>query len=251
VFGRSIIEESFAVRRRIGYLPQHPSFFAHMTARQVLQLSAQFFIADQKKIEHRIGAMLDLVDLLDKADRRIGGFSGGEIQRLGIAQAQIHEPELLILDEPAAALDPMGREQVLNIMQRLRERSTIFFSTHILDDVQRVGDEVAILNRGRLVVQAPVERLLARRNAKTYILRIRGDRQLVEKRLAQLQWISRVELEEDGRQPAWRITVTDEEQAERHLLRTILADKETAVLEFGRAKAELEDVFRELVLKDG
>ena len=93
--------------------------------------------------------MLGLTGLEDKADRSIKGFSGGERQRLGIAQAQINYPDLLILDEPAAALDPQGRHDVLEVMEALRKYTTIFYSTHILEDVQRVSDSVAILNRGR------------------------------------------------------------------------------------------------------
>ena len=94
--------------------------------------------------------VVEVVGLSEKADRPIEGYSGGEIQRLGIAQAQMNFPELLILDEPAAGLDPEGREQVLKIMESLRHESTIFYSTHILDDVQRVSDRVAILNKGNL-----------------------------------------------------------------------------------------------------
>ena len=87
---------------------------------------------------------LDLVGLERKADRPIKGFSGGELQRLGIGQAQVNYPDLLILDEPAASLDPMGRRDVLGVMERLRKYTTIFYCTHILDDVQRVSDTVAI-----------------------------------------------------------------------------------------------------------
>ncbi len=96
--------------------------------------------------------MLELVGLKERADRPVRGFSGGEKQRLGIALAQVHYPDLLILDEPASALDPIGRQEVLEVMARLRKHATIFYSTHILDDVQRVSDSVAILNHGELVV---------------------------------------------------------------------------------------------------
>jgi ABC-2 type transport system ATP-binding protein len=92
--------------------------------------------------------MLELVGLENKADRPIKSFSGGESQRLGIAQAQINYPELLILDEPAASLDPLGRRDVLEVMKRLREHTTIFYSTHILDDVQQVSDTVGIMHHG-------------------------------------------------------------------------------------------------------
>ena len=104
----------------------------------------------------------------DKADRSIKGFSGGERQRLGIAQAQINFPDLLILDEPAAALDPMGRHDVLEVMERLRKHTTIFYSTHILGDVQKVSDTVAILKHGQLIAQAPIETLLAGNEGVVY-----------------------------------------------------------------------------------
>lgn len=115
-------------------------------------VTARFFYAGSKAaIEKRIDETLELVGLANKADRPIKGFSGGEHQRLGIAQAQINYPDLLILDEPAASLDPQGRHDVLEVMERLRKHTTIFYSTHILADVQRVSDTVAILDHGGAV----------------------------------------------------------------------------------------------------
>ncbi len=128
--------------------------------------------------------------LSDSADRPTKGFSGGERQRLGIAQAQIHHPDLLILDEPAAALDPMGRRDVLQVMERLRQHATIFYSTHILDDVQRVSDTVAILNKGMLVAQAPIDELLSTRGGAAYSLALRGDSSGVRRRLEGQPWVS-------------------------------------------------------------
>ena len=105
--------------------------------------------ARRRRSRQRVAETLELVGLADKADRPVKGFSGGERQRLGIAQAQVNYPDLLILDEPAASLDPMGRHDVLEVMERLRKHTTIFYSTHILDDVQRVSDTVVILNQRR------------------------------------------------------------------------------------------------------
>ena len=119
------------------------------------------FKGPKNKIEERIEETIELVGLSSKADRPIRGFSGGERQRLGIAQAQVNYPDLLILDEPAASLDPMGRHDVLEVMERLRKYTTIFYSTHILDDVQKVSDTVCILNRGELLAEAPIQELLA------------------------------------------------------------------------------------------
>lgn len=175
----------------MGYLAQHPRFYEDMTAREILRFTAHFFyMGPQSKIEARIDEMLELVDLGDKADRRIKGNSGGERQRLGIAQAQINDPDLLIQDEPAAALDPMGRLAVLQIMERLRQRTTIFYSTHILDDVQRVSDRVVILNQGRLISQGPIEELLVGDEGSVYTLQTIGDPAKAQARLSNQPWVS-------------------------------------------------------------
>ncbi|PKO05530.1 MAG: hypothetical protein CVU41_12955 [Chloroflexi bacterium HGW-Chloroflexi-3] len=133
-----------------GYLPQQPRFIEYMTTLENLLLSTRFFyIGTKEKIKKRCDEMLELVVLEDKADRPIKKFSGGEKQQLGIALAQINYPDLLILDEPVSSLDPIGRQEIFNVMEKLRKTTTIFFSTHILDDVQRICDSVAILNHGK------------------------------------------------------------------------------------------------------
>lgn len=247
LLGMDIERQSLQVRQQIGYLAQHPRFYPYMTAREVLEFSGSFFIGDSRYLRQRAQEMLELVGLEGKADRRIGGFSGGETQRLGIAQAQIHNPELLILDEPAAALDPMGREKVLQIMEQLRAHSTIFFSTHILDDVQRVSDEVAILNHGKLVAHAPTSQLLASGDAGVFKMTSRGESETVRRLLEQKSWISQVELDPREDADTWRIMVTDEAKAEQQLLRAVLSEERVQVLEFGRQRAELEEIFMRLV----
>jgi ABC-2 type transport system ATP-binding protein len=170
VFGKNIVNDSVAIRERVGFLAQSPSFYGYLTARETLQFVASFFFTGSKTaIAARIEELIDLVGLNGKADRPVKGFSGGEKQRLGIAQAAINDPELIILDEPASALDPLGRRDVLKILESFRDRSTVFYSTHILDDVQRVSDSlserlrqrVVILERGRLIAQGRIEELLA------------------------------------------------------------------------------------------
>src|SRR6266508_3680271 len=186
IFGQDSVRDSVAIREKVGYLAQDPRYYDHLTARETLRFTARFYYTGPKAaIENRIAETLDLVGLQDKADRPIKGFSGGERQRLGIAQAQINYPELLILDEPAASLDPMGRRDVLEVMERLRKHTTIFYSTHILDDVQRVSDTVVIMNHGRLVAHAPIEELMAGKDGIVYSLIVKGDGQAARERIAQ------------------------------------------------------------------
>jgi ABC-2 type transport system ATP-binding protein len=254
VFGQDIARDSVAIRSRIGYLPQQPRFGDNMSARETLHFTARFFFSGPRpKIEARVEEMLDLVGLQDKADRPVSGFSGGERQRLGLALAEINYPDLLILDEPAAALDPIGRHEVLQVMERLRKHCTIFFSTHLLDDVQQVSDTVAILNHGELVAQGPIEDLLAGGGEPVYTLSLRGDGRRALARIEALPWVSGVQQTAHNGQLTWEIGVTDDRAAEAQLLRHVLADEALTVVEFSRKKFELEEVFLSIVEggKDG
>jgi ABC-2 type transport system ATP-binding protein len=248
IFGLDIRKDGPEIRSRIGYLAQNPSFFPSMTARETLRFVARFFYRGPKfEIEKRIRETLELVGLAEKADRAIGGFSGGEKQRLGIAQAQINHPDLLILDEPAASLDPQGRHDVLEIMESLRENATIFFSTHILDDVQKVSDTVAILNQGKLVTQAPIEELLLGSGSSMYSIITRGIDVDIQKQISDVPWISSINPERLDGNTHWQVVVNDDEMAQKRLLRLILEDPTITVIEFGKKKYELEEVFLQIV----
>jgi ABC-2 type transport system ATP-binding protein len=253
IFGHNIETESVAIRERIGYLPQQPRFIEDMTARENLQFTAKFFFSGpQLKIQERCDEMLELVGLAEKADRPIQGFSGGEKQRLGIALAQVNYPDLIILDEPASALDPLGRQDVLDVMARLRKYTTIFYSTHILDDVQRVSDTVAILKQGELVASGPIEQVLSGKDGVVYSVSLRGtDSAVLGKRLAKLPWVTNTILAQQNGTSVWQVSVSDEATAERDLLRYILADPAVTVAGFNRKKYELEEVFMEIVKGDG
>jgi ABC-2 type transport system ATP-binding protein len=146
-------------RRQLGYLAQDPRFYGWMTGRETLRYVASFRAHDSER-EKRIDTLLGRVGIADAADRRTATYSGGMRQRLGIAQALVGRPAVILLDEPVSALDPIGRKDVLELMQELRGETTVFYSTHILDDVQRVSDHVAILDHGRLVKAAPTKALL-------------------------------------------------------------------------------------------
>jgi len=248
IFGMDIVQDSVAIRERIGYLPQQPRFVEYMTARENLRFAARFFFGGPADlIEARCQEMLDLVGLTDKADRPIKGFSGGEQQRLGIALAEVNYPDLLILDEPASALDPLGRREVLEVMERLRKHTTIFYSTHILDDVQRVSDTVAILNKGKLVTCGPIDQVLDGQDGVMYTVTTRGYSENLERQLMMQDWVDQVTLVHNNGVSTWQISVRDETAAEELLLVQVSQEPGVKVTAFSRKKVELEEVFMSLV----
>ena len=248
VFGMDIIKDSVEIRSRIGYLPQEPRFYEHMTARETLDFTTRFFFTGpNSEIKKRVDETIELVGLEDKADRPIKGFSGGERQRLGIAQAQVNYPDLLILDEPAAQLDPLGRRDVLAVMERLQKYTTIFYSTHILDDVQRVSDTVAILNKGELVSYGPIEELLVGSGGPVFAITIKGDITAALERTRAQEWVSEIQTISQNGETTCIVSVTDETIAGKQLLRLLLADENLIVTDFRRKEYELEEIFVNIV----
>lgn len=253
ILGQSIVKDSVSIRERVGFLAQEPRFYDYLSARETLRFIASFFFKGTKAlIENRIDEMIQLVGLDGKADRPVRGFSGGELQRLGIAQAAINDPELIILDEPASALDPLGRRDMLQILESFRGRSTVFYSTHILDDVQRVSDMVVILNRGRLIAQGSIQELLAGDRSQFHVT-VRGEGLEIRDRLTNIPWIKTIATQEgfpdvdNNGTTKLQINVTNPNAAENELLRLVMADGKTIVTGFGRTSYELEDVFVDLV----
>jgi ABC-2 type transport system ATP-binding protein len=248
IFGHDIVNDSIAIRSRVGYLPQEPRFYEYMTAYETLDFTARFFFkGPEKEIRARVLETLELVGLAQKADRPIKTFSGGERQRLGIGQAQVNYPDLLILDEPAASLDPLGRRDVLEVMERLKKYATIFYSTHILDDVQKVSDTVAILNNGELVTLGPIEELLAGSGGTAYRVDIKGDSRITRERILEKPWVTDlVETNKNG-VTTLVVSVNDPNTAEAQLARLILKDEHIIMVEFKRKTHDLEEVFMEIV----
>ncbi|HEY6056664.1 MAG TPA: ABC transporter ATP-binding protein, partial [Candidatus Limnocylindrales bacterium] len=246
VAGVPIGGTSGALARHIGYLDQDPRFYGWMRGRELLELVGRAYGLDGKELGTRVGDVLEIVGLTDAARRRIGGYSGGMRQRLGIGQAILHRPAVLFLDEPVSSLDPEGRHDILQIIERLRGTATVFMSTHILNDVERVCERVAILNYGRLVIDAPIDELLDRYAQPVYEIEPEAHQPAAIDRLtAAIQgrpWARQVRAE-GGR---LRVFVNDRHVAGTELV-PLIAGTGVAVARFERARPSLEDVFLLLV----
>jgi ABC-2 type transport system ATP-binding protein len=230
-----------AARQRFGYLPQSPAFYRWMTPTEYLDYAARLFHLSEKERRQRIAETLELVDLKSSARRKIGGFSGGMIQRLGIAQALIHRPPVLFLDEPTSALDPAGRHEVLELIASLRGTVTVFFSTHILSDVERICDTVAILHKGELLLESNREDLLNQYAVNAAEIELDNHSQQAEAFLAALKaqpWVEAV----SQAQSLVHITVKDVSQGKQALL-PLAAAAGLVVNRLEWVRPSLEDIF--------
>jgi ABC-2 type transport system ATP-binding protein len=233
------------LRRRIGFLPDVPGFYPWMSATDVLRFAGSLVGVQGAMLARRTENLLELAGLTH-VRQKVGGFSRGMKQRLGIAQALVGAPDLLVLDEPTSALDPIGRKDVLDMVAALRGRTTVFFSTHILSDVERVCDQVAILDDGHLVTQGSVDELKATYGGSSrYALEVTGDTAALRTALEAEAWVARM-VETDS---TLEMTVTDVDLA-RHRVPIIVAGLATGLVRFEPVETSLEDVFVQLVQRD-
>jgi len=174
VAGFDVVEQSLEVRRRVGYLPETVPLYPDMTPYEYLK-----YMADLRHLRNsveRVEDVLELVHMEDRADGYIGNLSKGMRQRIGLAQALLHEPEVLILDEPTIGLDPAQIYEVRNIIRQIGKERTVLLSTHILSEAQQVCDRVLIINNGRIVVEDTPDNLQARlAGSQRFVLRVKGD----------------------------------------------------------------------------
>jgi len=184
IMGRAI--SAAAARQAVGYLPENPAFYDYLTAEEYLQFVGRVFKMPEALLARRTEEMLKLLELWDARKRQMRGYSKGMVQRVGLAQTLIHDPDVYILDEPMSGLDPIGRALVKEIILDLKKRGKcVFFSTHITDDVEKVCDRVGVINRGELPVVDHVESIL-QRGVQGYAVRVttadgRSEESFVEK----------------------------------------------------------------------
>jgi ABC-2 type transport system ATP-binding protein len=193
IFGQSIVKNPLKLKTMIGYLSQEPAFYPWMTCREFLTYVGEVFNLKKNTIRERVGRLLHDLDLASVAEKRIGEFSTGMRQRLGIAQALINEPKVVFLDEPVSSLDPLGRIQVLNIIKSLKGKATIVMSSHILNDVERVCDEVAIIDHGKLLIHEKLPALKDRYFSRTILMHCQEPLQRFKDLLQKQDFIKTVE----------------------------------------------------------
>jgi ABC-2 type transport system ATP-binding protein len=242
ILGHDIASAGNAVRAEIGFLPDVPGFYEWMTAEEFLRFAGGLFGIGRRVLDERLGMLLDLAGLGD-VKTKIGGYSRGMRQRLGVAQALINAPKLLLLDEPTSALDPIGRKDVLEMLTSLRGRTTVFFSTHILADVERVCDTVAILDRGRVVADAAIDELKARYGKQKVVVEVTDGADGFAEEIGRQTWAIEVARGSDG---AIEITVKDVGAAQREIP-AMVAARQIGLSRMEAGEMGLEDVFVELV----
>jgi ABC-2 type transport system ATP-binding protein len=242
VAGVPITGQVSDVRSRIGYLSEQPAFYPWMSGREFLDFVGELFGLSTRVRRQRCDELLELVGLTSAARRKIGGYSHGMRQRLGIAQALINRPEVLLLDEPVSALDPIGRKEILELLAGLKGQSTVFFSSHILADVDRICDEVAVLDHGVLLAQAGTQTLKEQYAQPLITIKLETDAQVLVNLLEQESYVQKVEVNgEDA-----RVLVSDLTTA-KHRLPECLVNAHLPLLRYEVALPTLEDVFVRLI----
>jgi len=217
-----------------------------MSGAEYLRFSGELHGLTAEDIKKRSGELLELVELKGAAGRKIGGYSRGMKQRLGLAQALIARPPVLFLDEPTSALDPIGRRDVLNLILRLKETATIFMSTHILSDVERVCDAVAIINKGTLLATSTVEELRNRYAQSAIELEFDDNFTLFADRIKVLPWARRVEVTTKNGNKVLYIDSADIERAKKELP-ALIAASGLSLVRYEVTSPSLEDIFIKLV----
>jgi ABC-2 type transport system ATP-binding protein len=237
VNGRNIRNIKHPGELGIGYLPEEPRFYPWLTAYETLEYLGRGNGHDPSRKD--IMELLEWVGLKDAAHRRVGGFSRGMRQRLGIGAALVHDPDLLFFDEPSSALDPEGRSGVLALIRDLKLRGkTVFFSTHILDDVERICDRVGMLVKGKIVLEKPLEALLKENLSPVFDIELCNDDDSVTEGVERIEGVTEAAMK-DGR---LTVTVMDARRDSVKLL-SFLADHNVPVLSFTLRKSSLEDIF--------
>lgn len=231
------------IRKWIGYLPQYPAFHSWMTGREFLIYSGKLAKLTKEEATERATALLEVVGIAKESqDERISRYSGGMKQRLGIAQAIIHKPKLLILDEPVASLDPIGRREVLGLLEELKNEMTILFSTHILNDAEEVSDELLLLHKGQIIESGTLQALRNKYQTTVMKLQVEGEIRDYQDKVANLEFVTNTKIER------YTLYITsDNIQKTRESIFSLANQESWPITSFSIDQASLEDMFMKVV----
>jgi ABC-2 type transport system ATP-binding protein len=232
------------IRELIGYLPQFPVFYEWMSGLEFLTYAGRLAGLGRREAKERSLELLKMVGILDAKNRRVAKYSGGMKQRLGIAQALIHRPQLIMLDEPVSALDPIGRREVLDLLEGLRKETTILFSTHILNDAEEVCDEIIFLHNGKIVEAGTMEELRERHQQSKIDLFFKGKAQEFAEIFTNHELTHSTSV--DGNRVS--VFVTDIALARQKFL-ALISEQNMPLQKFEISGMTLEDVFMKVVGK--
>lgn len=244
VYGIPVGRGNLELRKIIGYLSQDPCMYKFMQARELLCLTGEIFGQSAKERSLRADFMLELSGLKDVAKRRISTFSGGMIQRLGIALALMGKPKVLFLDEPTSSLDPVGRKEILEFISSLSAECTVFMSSHILSDIERVSTHVAIISQGKLIIQDKTDKLKRRYASGKLEIEFSSPEQ-IEHFKDEFAY-SNIKGKIEAREKILVFTPSLGSKERNDLLR-FLAEKKFDILRYEWKSATLEDIFMELI----
>ena len=246
VAGEKVGEGNLAVQSKIGLLPDVPAFYEWMSGRDLMHFIGELHGLPQAENKKRTEKLLELVELKKDGNRRVGGYSRGMRQRLGIAQALINNPEVLFLDEPTSALDPIGRREVLNLILRLRENTTVFMSSHILSDIERVCNMVGILNKGKLITVDSVEGLQKKYARSVFEMEfIEGADAFVDS-LKKIPWLVEPALVTENGSPKVTVRAVNAERARKELPR-LITESGLTLTRYELTVPNIEEIFMEIM----
>ncbi len=223
-------------KKKIGYVPDVPVFPGYMRARDYLRYTSDIFDLSKEEVTKRTKEVLEFVDL-PNSNKKISSYSRGMKQRLAIAQALFHDPDILIMDEPTSALDPIGRNDVMNIIYKLKGNKTIFYSTHILDDVERVCDRIGILNEGVLIYESNIDDILDNFYSDKIYIETQNEAKLVMKKIVSNNLIKDVTISNNG------IICKLNGDIDSNTLLNKLIQLDEKIVEYKKVKTSLEDIF--------
>ncbi len=246
IAGEAVEFAGSSANNKFGYLPEQPSFYGWMNGNEYLSFVADTFKIIGDKKATAIKKVLKVVDLYGAKNKKIASYSNGMKQRLGIAQALINDPEVLIMDEPVSALDPIGRREVLNVISSLKGKKTILFSTHILSDVDKMCDDVIIINKGKIITQSSITELKEKYAKPILEIEVESGADVIAGNLESKEWVDRVESSGNH----IKVWLRDAHVIESNIpLKELLANGKS-ILKYGLAMPEVEDLFVNLVEGD-